>query len=291
MFARAAVLTLLMSGSALAAPPSVSRPDLARIFATVKAGHPDHTPKDKLAPVSTLAEVAKEAGQAIEYAPTQDLHRLMNYIRVARLTAYDRTGDAAHACALVEDSDLLLARKDAPVEAVKEANMARGEATRLCVPPPAATQVPLTTTSPANEVAQQGLTRAVGVNGVDEAPKRERRHVASGMVLGAAGFFTVFTGIFAGYAVSMKQGVRNHVQELEARGYRTAFDDTLLDLGREGFKLDRGIAIGAGILSAGMWGLGAWLFTMERKAGKPKRVSVMPFGGSRVTGLMLSGRF
>lgn len=286
MIARAAVLTLLTSGSALAAPPSTSQPDLARIFAAVKAGHPDHTPKDKLAPVSTLTEAAKEAGQAIEYAPTQDLHRLMNYIHVARLTAYDRTGDPAHACALVEDSDLLLARKDAPVEAVKEANMARGEATRLCVPPPAASQVP--PASPANEVAQQGPR--LRASGVDDAP-RERRHVVSGMVFGAAGFSAVLTGVFTGFAISMKRGLRNHVQDLEERGYRTPIDDTLLDMGRDGFKIDRGIAIGAGIVSAGLWGLGAWLFTIERDAGKPKRMSVTPFGDSQATGLTLSGRF
>ncbi len=62
------------------------------MLATIEAAHPDHAPEDKVRPVEDLVKVAEEAGQALEYAPTPVLQRLMNYVHTARTVAYERTG-------------------------------------------------------------------------------------------------------------------------------------------------------------------------------------------------------
>ena len=63
-------------------------------------------------------------------------------------------------------------------------------------------------------------------------------------------------------------------------------DDLLLEMRSTRYKADRGLAIGWGILAAGLWGVGAWLYTVE-----PKRMRVAPFGGPRSAGLVLTGSF
>jgi hypothetical protein len=114
----------------------------------------------------------------------------------------------------------------------------------------------------------------------------ERPHLRSGLVLGTAAVFTVASGLVAGLAIASKQDLRRHVQELQAQGYRTQVDDLLLDMRATRYKADRGLAIGWGIFAAGLWSVGAWLYSIE-----PKRMRVAPLGGPRSAGLVLTGRF
>lgn len=155
--------------------------------------------------------------------------------------------------------------------------LARGAALTLLLSGPAAPPAP------------QGPTPAECSPALDANPLRPARpHLRSGLVLGAAAVFTVASGVAAGVAIASKHDLRRHVQELQAQGHRTDIDDLLLEMRSTRFKADRGLAIGWGILAAGLWGVGAWLYTVERA---PKRMRVAPFGGPRSAGLVLTGRF
>ncbi|WAS96481.1 hypothetical protein [Nannocystis punicea] len=310
MYTRATVFSLLLSSPALAAPPS--RPtaqELDRMLATIKGAHPDHAPKGKIRPVEDLVKVAEEAGQALEYAPTQALQRLMNYVHAARIVAYERTGDPSHACALLEDADLLLSsRKDAPDPVIKEAYQARGEATQICVPsgPTVISSASVSTPEPgpatrepaAPAQAEPGTSASVMKEPgpqrerEDELPLRggQRKAKAVVGVFAAAGGISALTIGAAVFAAVTKDRLREGVRELQEQGYRLPADDVFLDLSYRHYKLGAGLAIGSGIAAAALFGAGAWL-VRRGKAEQPKRVSLTPFGGARQAGLMLSGRF
>lgn len=243
--------------------------------ATVEAGHPDYTPSDRLGPVSALIAVAEEAGNAIEDARPEDLHRLMNYIRVARLMAYERTLERAHACALIDDSDLLLARKDAPASATQEAYAARGEATALCKPDAA--------TAETEEEASPGI---------DKRARRQRRGFNLGfLAMGGTALFTAAAVMSVVLAVNSRNALRRRVAELEAQGVRDEWDDMLLDWAYRSASFDRGFAIGMSVASVGLWGLSAWAFVRERKRLKQQRLQVRPQGGAYGAGISLTGQF
>lgn len=285
MHALAAWVSLLLSSLALgAASGRPTEQDLERMLATIQAAHPGHTSKDELRPVAELVKVAEEAGQALEYAPRPALQRLMSYVHTARSVAYARSGDRWHACALLEDAELLLSsRKDAPDPAVREAYQARGEATQICVSsgPPATASTP--PTAPARE---PGPRPAAG------GDLRGRARLSKDVVglFAAAGSMTAVTIGTAAVAAASKVLLRDQVRTVQGQGYRLPTDDALLDLSYRNYKLGVGLAIGAGVFAAALFSVAAWCVRTER-AGPPKRVSLSPFAGGRQAGLSLSGRF
>lgn len=119
---------------------------------------------------------------------------------------------------------------------------------------------------------------------------RQRPHWRSGVVFGVAAVFTVATGVVAGVVLDSKNDLRRHVAQLQEKGYRTDIDDLLLEMQSTRYKANRGLAIGWGVLAAGLWGVGAWLYTWDRAAAA-RRTRVTPVGGSHGAGLVLTGRF
>lgn len=288
MHALAAWVSLLLSSPALAA--SSGRPtdqDLDRMLATIQAARPDHAAGDKLRPVADLVEVAEEAGQALEYAPTPALQRLMTYVHTARTVAYERTGDRWHACALLEDAELLLSsRKDAPELAVKAAYQARGEAMQICVPSGPTSTASAPPGAPEPAAREPGPRRAPG----GDLRRRARISKDAARLFAGAGVMTVFTVGTAVFAAFSKDVLRDQVRAIQGQGYRLPTDDALLDLSYSNYKLGVGLAIGGGVVAAALFSVGAWGVRSER-AEKPKRVSLSPFAGGRQAGLSLSGRF
>ncbi|WP_434418174.1 hypothetical protein [Nannocystis pusilla] len=259
------------------------------MLATIEAAHPDHAPGDNVRPVEDLVKVAEEAGQALEYAPTLALQRLMHYVHTARTVAYQRTGDRWHACALLEDAELLLSsRKDAPELAVREACQSRVEATRICVPSGPTTNASASTPPGAPEPAarEPGPRRAPGG---DLRRSARISKDAAGLFAGA-GVMTAGTLATAVFAAFSKGVLRDQVRAVQGQGYRLPEDDALLDLSYSNYKLGVGLAISCGVLAAALFSVGAW-WVRSDKAGRPNRVSLSPFAGERQAGLSWSGRF
>jgi hypothetical protein len=259
------------------------------MLAIIEAAHPDHASRDKLRPVAELVKVAEEAGQALEYAPTPALRRLMHYVHTARTVAYERTGDPWHACALLEDAELLLSsRKDAPALAIEEAYQVRIEATRICVPSGPTATASASTPPGASEPAarEPGPRRAAG----SDLRRRPRMSKEAAVSFAGAGIMTAFTVGTAVFAAFSKDMLRDQVRTIQGQGYRLTEDDAIIDLSYSNYKLGVGLAIGGGVLAAALFSLGAWCVGSER-AGQPNRVSLSPFAGGRQAGLSLSGRF
>jgi hypothetical protein len=290
MHALAAWVSLLLSSPALAAPSGCpTDQDLERMLATIEAARPGHASGDKLRPVADLVKVAEEAGQALEYAPAPALQRLMSYVHTARTVAYERTGDRWHACALLEDAELLLSsRKDAPDLAIQEAYQVRVEATRICVPSGPTTTASASTPAEASEppAREPGPRRAAG----GDLRRRPRMSKDAAFLFAGAGVMTAFTVGSAVFAAVSKDLLRDQVRGIQGRGFRLPEDDALLDLSYSNYKLGLGLAIGGGILAAALFSVGAWGVRSD-KAERPNRVSLSPFAGGRQAGLSLSGRF
>ncbi|MFY0540485.1 hypothetical protein [Nannocystis pusilla] len=241
--------------------------DLERMLATIEAARPDRAPRDRVRPVEDLVRVAEEAGQALKYAPTPALQRLMNYVHTARTVAYERTGDRWHACALLEDAEVLLSsRKDAPELAVREAYQARIEATRICVSSgPTAGAVASTSPGAPEPAAREP--------GPQPAPGGDLRRGAR-MSKDAAGLFAgagVMTAVTIGTAVVAaisKDLLRDQVRTIQGQGYRLPTDDALLDLSYGNYKLGVGLAIGGGVLAAALFSVGAWWVRVRRQGSR-----------------------
>lgn len=290
MHAVAAWVSLLLSSPALAAPSGLpTEQDLDRMLATIQAAHPAHAPGGLLRPVADLVKVAEEAGQALEYAPAPALQRLMHYVHTSRTVAYERSGDRWHACALLEDAELLLSsRKDAPDPAVKEAYQARVEATRICVSsgPTATASASSRPRAPEPAAREPGPQLAPG----GELRRKARMSKDAAWLFAAAGSMTAITIGTSVIAAVSKDLLRDQVRAIQGQGYRLPTDDALLDLSYGSYKLGVGLAIGTGVFAAALFSVAAWLARTER-AGQPKRVSLSPFAGGRQAGLSLSGRF
>lgn len=96
----AAVLSLLLAGPALAAPPLDAASDNAAIHAEINAADPTITtppaPLERLLAAAELAEARLEA--AVEAGQVSDL---LGLAAAARKIAYLRTGAALHLCQLL----------------------------------------------------------------------------------------------------------------------------------------------------------------------------------------------
>lgn len=112
-----ALLTLLLAGPPLAAPPV----DVDRVLALITDGDPEQTPDIPPGPISSLVEAADLAAGALATAEPRYLSELIGYVDTARSLAYQRTGDLSHVRARLAAAEALLMRPDLPPNARRRA--------------------------------------------------------------------------------------------------------------------------------------------------------------------------
>lgn len=132
MPARAALVSLVLAGPGLAAPPASPlspESDNAAIFAAIVAADPASTTNP--APVEQLVDAADLAEKRLATAEDVDaVAELLMYAGAARRLAAERApADArAHLCAMLADAEQVLGRKALPAELADPASGLKAEA-------------------------------------------------------------------------------------------------------------------------------------------------------------------
>lgn len=288
MHARAALLSLLLAGPALAAPPRTA-PDLDRIFRLIQGADPTQTAPATLRPVADLVEAAELATAALEHAPREELGELFGHVVTARQVAYERTSnDPAQLCARIAAVEKLLRRPDLPPELVSGATRLREE-DRQAVPAEACSSPGEPEPEPEPEPTPQSVA-------VQPSPPPVKIHkpnaavLSGGALLGLSGAtLAALVGVGV-YRSSAADELNRIAAEVEAAGGKTAEQAEqarrLVGIGEVTKGALVGLGVGLGVLTAAGLGL-----VLHGKAKERKGPQVVPLGGPHTAGLMLHGRF
>lgn len=293
MLARAAaLLSLLLAGPALAAPPLSPTASNDAILEAINAADPELT--DCPAPVADLLAAAELAETRLQAAATvRDLGDLLTLAATARKIAYHRTGEALHLCALLDASAQVLARAGLPASVQADASGLADEARAdlaahrdaLCMQPPPA-PAPPPKPAPGSSIAVEPPSRELAPDA-----RRARGLVRGGVVsLGLAGLAGFGLVVVRAIRVGPYEQHETLVAEAKAAGGTTPDQQAAMlrfDAFREQTKLATiGLAVSGAVLAV----IGGSLVVAGKRR-MSTRAQVAPYGGPFGAGLGLHGAF
>lgn len=281
MRCRVALLSLLLAGPALAAPPARPNPDAPidteALLERIDAADPART--ENPGPPELAIAAAELAEDALKRAELGEVSSLLGLAVLGRKVAHARTGEALHLCRAIAAAEAVLRRSGLSDDLRTEANNHKaGLAAMLAehhggcpayVPPPPPASMP---------VAPRATDRPVR-NG--RAPT-----IAGGVLLGVAvglAFGLVGVRVQRGRAAEES---RRLVGELEAPGGATTDQLARLDRLRVVDDWTHQATIGLGISAGVLAGVGAGLLGWGLR-----KTRLAPYGNTQGAGLVLSGSF
>jgi hypothetical protein len=301
MSACVALLTAVLAGPAVAAPPLSPTADNAAILDEINAADPTITTTD-LASVERLL-VAAELAEARLVAAVEMRHvaDLLTLTATARKVAYGRTGDAVHLCQLLAAAEHVLARQDVPATLAAEATDLRDEARKdLASHPDASCMLTSESSSvpeepPESEPSAEPTKAREAGNPSAAPPQRHSRArnltIAGSAVLGTAALAAIALIPVQARRAGAYNDLEALVAEIEQAGYRTSEQTQRV---RELGAVDtwtRGAKIGLGVSAGVLAVVGAGLLAGGQLRSAPMRARLTPYGGPQGAGLTLSGRF
>lgn len=301
MHAGTALLSVVLTGPALAAPPAALPPasatDNATIMARINAADPSLTQSPTS--IAELVEVAELAARKLVGATDpDDVGELLTHVGTAREIAYERTGAADHLCKLLAAAEDVLARAGLPADLRAEAAAftdATGEtlkerhaghtctpATRSAAPTvvPTVVPTPIVAPRPVRSPAERAPLRKV-----------PPITVAGGLLLGTATALTlglVGVRVHRGRAADELAGIR---AEVDAAGGKTVAQGERLAELKTVDTWTRGATIGLTVSAAVLAAVGVGLVAAGARRYQTERAQLAPFGGPQGAGIVLLGRF
>jgi hypothetical protein len=297
MHARVALLSLLLAGPALAAPPQVApAADPDRIYRLIQGADPSQTPTDTR-PVADLVEAAELAAEGLERAAPADLGELLGYVVTARQVAHERTKDPAHLCARLGVVEKLLERPDLPPDVASSAATFRDNERRTlpegaCPLKPEPEPEPEPKPNATTGARQVGPIGPVAPPAADTAARRTHRpDVVVGSVLlalaGASAAALVGVGVYRSDAADKLNQIK---ADVAAAGGKT--DEQLTQARRlvEVGEATQAAVVGLSVALAAFGAVGAGL-VIRGKVKQRRGPTVAPLGGPHTAGLILQARF
>lgn len=311
----AAVLSLLLAGPALAAPPLGATSDNAAIHHEINAADPKITtppaPLERLFAAAELAETRLEA--AVEPGQVSDL---LGLAAAARKVAYQRTGEAIHLCQLLTVAERVQAREGLPprvkAEASAFADDARADLTAHADVPcmraepevaepesrakPEATSRPEVASGPevsGLETMSRPLTAETSPAARPSLETRRARGLIAGggVSLALAGFAGVGLIAVRAYRVGAYEDYVGLVAAAGQAGGKTSEQAAQLEASKEIKAATDRATVGLAVSGAALAVLGATLVATGKKRPTPARARLEPFGGLYGAGLGLRGSF
>lgn len=305
MHGRVALLSLFLSGPALAAPALSNKPaevasmspdaDNAAILAAISAGDPALTASPS--PVAQMLEAVTLAERRLARATDVDaVGELLTLVGIGREVAYLRTGAAEHLCVLIGAAGEVLRRPGLPGTIAMEAADFRSRAREMLAashpdvscdgvdrPLPAPTK---TAPPPERPAPRELAMRAPGT------PQTSGRVIAGGVLLGVAG---LMGGVLAGVRIYRERAgdrLEGILDDVQAAGGKTAGQAARIDELREIEARTEAATVGLGVSIAVSAVLGVSLAVWgSRRSAMSQRARVSPYGGPHGAGVMLGGHF
>ncbi|MDC0719107.1 hypothetical protein POL25_19535 [Nannocystis sp. bb15-2] len=304
MPARAALLSLVLAGPTLAAPPLSPTASNAEINDEITAADPTIT-TDNLAPLERLITAAELVESRLaDTSDVKDLGDLLTLAVTARRVAYQRTNDAAHLCQLLATAERVLARTDTPPPEATDFRdearaglashaeaAARGDA-RFVAPPcvqPTSEPKPGPVAEP--EQAREPSPAMTAPTTGRTPPRANGLTIAGGVLLGTAALAALAIIPVQVRRAGAFNDLETLIAEIEQAGHRTPEQaQRMSDLGSVG-TWTRGAKIGLAISAAVLGAVGVGMVARGKLRPTTDRARVAPYGGPQGAGLSIFGRF
>ena len=299
----AAVLSLLLAGPALAAPPLGAASDNAAIHDEINAADPTiTTPPAPLERLLTAAELAEARLETT--AEPRDVADLLELTATARKVAYQRTGAATHLCQLLTAAERVQAREGLPPRLKAEASafaddvrsdLAAHSDAPCMKPEPEPTEPEPTPTPTPTEPTSRPETIATGTPPTSRLIPDARRArgliVGGGVSLALAGLAGVGLIAVKAYRVGPYQEHAGLVAAAEQAGGKTPEQEAQLRAYKEIKAATERATVGLAVSGAVLAVLGVALLATGKKRPASARARVVPYGGPFGAGLGLHGSF
>lgn len=288
MPARAALLSLVLAGPGLAAPPA-STVDNDAILGEINAADPTITrPPAPLERLLAAAELAEERlHDAVDPDAASDL---LTLTAAARKVAYQRTGEAVHLCRLMAAAELVLGRGDLPAGLSAAATDFREEArgglgTYTCTQDEAEAD-------PLLHVPSRPAPRLVSLSPIAARSTQRRGPVSAGAVLLGAAALTAAALL----PVQIRRArayreLETLIAEVEEADGKTLEQAQRIDALYGVHTRTYGARIGLGVSAAVLAVVGVGLLVAGNTRSTSTRARVEPYGGPLGAGVVISGRF
>ncbi|WAS96404.1 hypothetical protein [Nannocystis punicea] len=295
---RVALLTAVLAGPALAAPPLSPTADNTAILDEINAADPTITTTD-LASIERLLAAA-ELAEARLMATVEMKHvaDLLALTATARKVAYARTSEPVHLCALLAAAEHVLELPDLSATLAAEATDLRDETRKeLVVHPDAACmqaseRVREPDQPPAPEQPRE-LTKSAETQMPPAQQSSRARHltIAGSALLGTAALAAIALIPIQVRRARAYDDLAALIADVEQAGSRTPEQaQRMRDLGAVG-EWTRAAKIGLGVSFAVLATVGAGLVVGGRLRSAPTRARLTPYGGPQGAGITLWGRF
>lgn len=296
MHARVALLSLCLSGPALAAPPQAAPVvDQDRIFDLIQGADPTQTNSADIKPIADLEEAAELAAEGLERAAPGDLAELLGHVVTARRVAYERTKDPAHLCARLAVVERLLERRDLPPALASTAAKLRDDERRAlpegaCLPKPEPKPEPNVIKAP-RQVDRIGPVAPPTADAAAPVRLARRPDVVAGSVLLALSGASIaaLVGVRV-YRSDAADELNRITAEAQAAGGKTAEQAAQGRRLAEVGEATKAATVGLSVALAAFAAVGVGLVA-RGKAKQRRGPVVAPLGGPHTAGLILQARF
>ncbi|MDC0670542.1 hypothetical protein [Nannocystis radixulma] len=297
MPARVALLTAVLAGPALAAPPLSPTADNTAILDEINAADPTITTTDlasieRLLAAAELAEARLMAAVEMKHVADQ-----LALTATARKVAYARTGESIHLCALLAAAEHVLELPDVPATLAAEATDLRDETRKeLVAHPDAACMQPSERAREPEQPPEAEQPRELSKSAEMQMPAQRHsraRHltIAGSVLLGTAALAAIALIPIQVRRVRAYDDLAALLADVEQAGSRIPEQaQRMRDLGAVG-EWTRAAKIGLGVSFAALATVGAGLVVGGRLRSALTRARLTPYGGPQGAGLTLWGRF